>query len=95
MVLSFTTLLPFSSVCSSNRRYGGTNEFVQRAWSTLLRSVYSSSDWMAGFMSRDLVISRPSLNYRVEKWFDNQDLFDTWDAMIASTGQFGSVDTFR
>lgn len=79
----------------SHRRYGGTNEFVQRAWSTLLRSVYSGSDWTAGFMSRDLVISRPSLNYHVEKWFDEQDLFYAWDAMIASAEEFGSVETFR
>ena len=77
------------------RRYGTTNIFTQKAWNLLIRSVYSAESYGPHPECHAVMVRRPSLNQKIFTWYNPEDVFKAWDAMLATADELQTVATFR
>ena len=77
----------------SQRRYGGVNEYVQQAWKLLGRSVYSAT--FGRGHTHSVIVNKPSLTLKFTEWYEPEDVWQAWDALVMAADTYEMVDPFR
>lgn len=71
-------------------RYGRQNKEARRAWQILGKTVYNGPHY-----TRSVVDHIPHLRKVADAPYDNTQLANAWQALIAAADELGEVDTFR
>ena len=77
----------------SQRRYGGVDEYSQQAWQLLGRSVYNAT--FGRSHTKSVIVDKPSLKLTFNTWYNPEDVWQAWDALVMAAGSFGTVEPFR
>ena len=77
------------------RRYGSTNDNIVKAWKLLVHSVYNCTYYCIGFKHQSVFVRQPTLRIAPHIWYDPEDVFKAWDALVAVAKDFSHSKTFR
>ena len=77
------------------RRYGGTNDNIVKAWNLLIHSVYNCTYYCIGYNHQSVFVRRPTLRIALHIWYEPEDVFKAWDALVAVAEDFSHSETFR
>ena len=77
------------------RRYGGTNDNIVKAWKLLIHSVYNCTYYCIGYNHQLVFVRRPTLRIAPHIWYEPEDVFKAWDALVAVAKDFSHSETFR
>ena len=78
----------------SNRRYGGVTDDSIKAWHLLLKSVYNCTDGRNN-LRQTVITAMPSFTIVPHVWFNPDDVYQAWDAILAAADKFAEEETFR
>ncbi|EDV26541.1 uncharacterized protein TRIADDRAFT_54660 [Trichoplax adhaerens] len=81
-------------VVYTERRYGGLDENIIKAWLRLSETVYNCND-MRQYHCRALPAVRPSLKIANDVWYSADDIFFAWEHMLRANNEFISEETFQ
>ena len=78
------------------RRYGATtNDNIVKAWKLLIHSVYNCTSYCIGFKHHSVFVRQPTFRLAPHVWYNPEDVYKAWDAMVSVAKDFAHVETFR
>ena len=77
------------------RRYGNTNDNIVKAWKLLIHSVYNCTYYCIGFKHQSVFVRQPTFRIAPHVWYEPEDVFKAWDALVAVAKDFSHSKTFR